>query len=80
MTVRIPAKKNLIPLNFEYVDDTIDQYYRPIQGYFMRKRLDLALTLFANDILHLDVGDVKGRDIENLFDDGGASFWNCQVK
>jgi ubiquinone/menaquinone biosynthesis C-methylase UbiE len=50
MNVQIPAKKNLIPLNFEYIDDTIDQYYRPIQGYFMRKRLDLALKLIAKDI------------------------------
>lgn len=48
MELRIPDKKNLLPLDFEYIDDTVDQYYRPIQGYFMRKRLDLALKFLVS--------------------------------
>lgn len=52
MELRIPDKKNLLPLNFEYIDDTVDQYYRPIQGYFMRKRLDLALKFLIDSKKH----------------------------
>ena len=48
MKLQIPNKRNLISLNFEYIDRTIDQYYRPIQGYFMRKRLSLALDLLSS--------------------------------
>ena len=29
MKLLIPKKENLIPLKFEYIDSTIDQYYRP---------------------------------------------------
>lgn len=47
MNLQIPNKKNLLPLTFEYIDQTIDQYYRPIQGYFMRKRLSLALDMLT---------------------------------
>lgn len=47
MKLIIPNKDHLIPLEFEYIDQTIDQYYRPIQGYFMRKRLALALDFLA---------------------------------
>ena len=35
----IPNKSNLTDLKFDYIDSTIDQYYRPVQGYFMQKRL-----------------------------------------
>ena len=41
----IPKKENLMALKYEYIDSTIDQYYRPIQGNLMRKRLTMALTM-----------------------------------
>lgn len=64
MELRILDKKNLSPLNFEYIDDTVDQYYRPIQGYFMRKRLELALSL------------MEGKKVDKILDVGygGGTF------
>ena len=47
MKLLIPKRENLIPLKYTYIDSTIDQYYRPVQGYFMRKRLDLAFSLLG---------------------------------
>ena len=70
--VRIPLRRNLRPINFEYLDETVAQYYRPIQGYFMRKRLDLALQhihkYFENTPPKsvLDVGYGGGTFILNL--------------
>ncbi|MFZ5933167.1 MAG: class I SAM-dependent methyltransferase [Patescibacteria group bacterium] len=60
----IPPRKNLKSLNYEYIDSTIDQYYRPIQGYFMRKRLEIAL------------GTMKQRKVERVLDVGygGGTF------
>lgn len=58
---KIPKKSNLKELKFEYIDSTIDQYYRPIQGYFMQKRLkiifdDLVKAETKNDSNILDIG------------------------
>jgi ubiquinone/menaquinone biosynthesis C-methylase UbiE len=76
MNVKIPNKKNLRKINFEYLDDTVAQYYRPIQGYFMKKRLDIALSHINNafkasianhlPIKTLDVGYGGGTFILNL--------------
>ncbi len=68
MKLRIPKKENLIPLKYEYIDSTIDQYYRPVQGYFMRKRLDLALSLLGDRKVEktLDVGYGGGTFIPTL--------------
>ncbi|OGZ28578.1 MAG: hypothetical protein A2427_00835 [Candidatus Nealsonbacteria bacterium RIFOXYC1_FULL_40_7] len=67
MKLRIPNKGNLQPLNFEYIDETIDQYYRPIQGYFMRKRLSLALDILSAQ---------PNRKVKRLLDVGygGGTF------
>src|SRR3989338_693276 len=58
MKLSIPKKENLIPLKYTYIDSTIDQYYRPVQGYFMRKRLDLAFSMLGRKKFDkvLDVG------------------------
>jgi len=68
MKLLIPQKKNLIPLNYEYIDSTIDQYYRPLQGYFMRKRLELALFMLGSSKVDgvLDVGYGGGTFIPSL--------------
>ena len=70
MKLSIPKKENLIPLKYGYIDSTIDQYYRPIQGYFMRKRLELVLFL---------IGDKK---VERILDVGygGGTFMPSLVK
>lgn len=67
MKLQIPNKQNLIPLEFEYIDRTIDQYYRPIQGYFMRKRLSLALDLLV---------ETSNKKVDRLLDVGygGGTF------
>lgn len=58
MKLSIPKRENLIPLKYTYIDSTIDQYYRPVQGYFMRKRLDLAFSMLGRKKFDkiLDVG------------------------
>lgn len=68
MKLRIPKKENLIPLNFEYIDSTIDQYYRPYQGYFMRKRLELVFSQLGKKKVDriLDVGYGGGTFIPML--------------
>lgn len=68
MKLSIPKKTNLIPLKFGYIDSTIDQYYRPFQGYFMRKRLELALSMLGNRKYDkvLDVGYGGGTFIPSL--------------
>lgn len=71
MKLRLPNKKNLLPLHFEYIDRTIDQYYRPIQGYFMRTRLSLALDILCAPPYEkvqriLDVGYGGGTFIPTL--------------
>lgn len=68
MKVIIPKKENLIPLNYEYIDSTIDQYYRPVQGYFMQKRLDLVFSQLGNKKVDriLDVGYGGGTFIPML--------------
>lgn len=71
MKLVIPSKKNLLPLHFEYIDRTIDQYYRPLQGYFMRKRLSLALDMLTARPYRkaeriLDVGYGGGTFIPSL--------------
>jgi len=64
----IPKKENLIPIPFEYLDDTVDQYYRPIQGYFMRKRLELALKILDSKKVDkiLDAGYGGGTFLPTL--------------
>src|SRR5579859_4074294 len=68
MKLVIPKKENLIPLKYEYIDSTIDQYYRPFQGYFMRKRLDLVFNQLGNKKVGrlLDVGYGGGTFIPML--------------
>lgn len=68
MKIIIPKKENLIPLNYEYIDSTIDQYYRPIQGYFMQKRLGLVFSQLGNTKVDriLDVGYGGGTFIPML--------------
>lgn len=68
MKLLIPKKENLIPLKYEYIDSTIDQYYRPFQGYFMRKRLDLVFSQLGNRKVDkiLDVGYGGGTFIPML--------------
>lgn len=64
----IPKKENLIPLDYEYIDRTIDQYYSPIYGYFMRKRLELAYSLLGQKKIEriLDIGYGGGTFIPML--------------
>lgn len=64
----IPKKENLIPLDYEYIDRTIDQYYSPLYGYFMRKRLELAYSLLGNRKVNiiLDIGYGGGTFIPML--------------
>ena len=73
MKLQIPNKRNLIPLHFEYIDQTNDQYYRPIQGYFMRKRLSLALDLLYSE---------PYKKVERLLDVGygGGTFMPSLAK
>jgi len=68
MKLLIPKKENLIPLKFEYIDSTIDQYYRPFQGYFMRKRLELVFSQLGGKKVDkiLDVGYGGGTFIPML--------------
>lgn len=68
MKLLIPKRENLIPLKYTYIDSTIDQYYRPIQGYFMRKRLELAFSMIGKKKLDriLDVGYGGGTFIPML--------------
>ena len=68
MKLSIPKKENLIPLKYTYIDSTIDQYYRPVQGYFMRKRLDLAFSMLGRKKFDriLDVGYGGGTFIPML--------------
>ncbi|MEK7572831.1 MAG: class I SAM-dependent methyltransferase [Patescibacteria group bacterium] len=69
MKLLIPKKENLIRLNYEYIDSTIDQYYRPLQGYFMRKRLELVFSQLGNKKVDriLDVGYGGGTFIPMLY-------------
>lgn len=64
----LPKKENLMPLKYEYIDSTIDQYYRPIQGNLMRKRLTMALSLIPNKKVEriLDVGYGGGQFVPSL--------------
>src|SRR3989344_3126630 len=66
----IPKKENLASIPFEYLDSTIDQYYRPVQGYFMRKRLEIALKL---------LGDQKTERILDIGYGGGTFFPSLDI-
>ena len=68
MKLLLPKKEDLIPLKFEYIDSTIDQYYRPFQGYFMQKRLKLVVSQLGNKKVDriLDVGYGGGTFIPTL--------------
>jgi len=64
----LPKKENLMPLKYEYIDSTIDQYYRPIQGNLMSKRLTMALSLIPDKKVEriLDVGYGGGQFVPSL--------------
>lgn len=68
MKLRITKKENIVPLGYSYIDDTVDQYYRPIQGYFMRKRLEIALSLLGHQRIDtiLDAGYGGGTFLPTL--------------
>lgn len=68
MKFLIPKKENLIPLDYEYIDRTIDQYYSPVYGYFMRKRLALVYSLLGKRKVGsiLDIGYGGGTFIPML--------------
>ncbi len=68
MIFSIPKKENLIPLDYEYIDRTIDQYYSPVYGYFMKKRLELAFSLLGNKKVKtiLDIGYGGGTFVPML--------------
>lgn len=68
MKIFIPKKENLVPLKYEYIDSTIDQYYRPFQGYFMQKRLGLVYYMLGNKKVQriLDVGYGGGTFVPML--------------
>lgn len=62
----LPKKETVIPLKYEYIDSTIDQYYRPLQGNLMCKRLTMALSLIP----------YKGKKVDRILDVGygGGQF------
>lgn len=68
MKMRIPKKENLEKLNFEYLDRTVDQYYRLTTRFLMRKRLALALSLLGKKKIDkiLDAGYGGGTFIPAL--------------
>lgn len=68
MQLIILKKENLIPLEYEYIDRTIDQYYSPFYGYFMKKRLELAYSLMGKKKVDriLDIGYGGGTFIPML--------------
>lgn len=68
MKLIIPSREALIPLKYEYIDSTIDQYYRPVQGFFMRKRLEMALEMLGDEKVEriLDVGYGGGTFMPSL--------------
>lgn len=68
MKLVLPRKDHLVALKYEYIDSTIDQYYRPIQGNLMRKRLTAAMALIPNKKVDriLDVGYGGGQFIPTL--------------
>ncbi len=68
MKLVLPRKEHLVALKYEYIDSTIDQYYRPIQGNLMRKRLTQAMALIPDKKVDriLDVGYGGGQFIPTL--------------
>ncbi len=68
MKLILPRKEHLSALKYEYIDSTIDQYYRPIQGMLMRKRLVQAMDLIPEKKVTriLDVGYGGGQFIPTL--------------
>ncbi len=68
MKLVLPRKEHLTALKFDYIDSTIDQYYRPIQGNMMRKRLVDAMRLIPDKKVDriLDVGYGGGQFIPTL--------------
>lgn len=68
MKLRIPKKENLEPLEFEYLDRTIEQYYRWSTRFLMRKRLEGALSLLEEKKVEriLDAGYGGGTFIPTL--------------
>ncbi|TSC66412.1 MAG: SAM-dependent methyltransferase, ubiE/COQ5 family [Candidatus Berkelbacteria bacterium Gr01-1014_85] len=68
MKLILPRKEHLTALKYEYIDSTIDQYYRPVQGHLMRKRLTQAMALIPNVKVDriLDVGYGGGQFIPTL--------------
>lgn len=68
MKIEIPKKENIKKLNFEYLDRTIDQYYRPTTRFLMRKRFSLVLPLLGRKKVDkvLDAGYGGGTFIPTL--------------
>jgi len=68
MKLIIPKKENLTPLKYEYIDRTIDQYYSPFYGFFMKKRLELAYSLMGKNKVDriLDIGYGGGTFVPML--------------
>lgn len=68
MNLKIPKRENLEPLKYEYIDRTIDQYYRLTTRFFMRKRLEVALSLLGEEKVEkiLDAGCGGGTFIPTL--------------
>ncbi len=49
MRLRIPEYENIKALNYEYLDRTVNQYYKPLVGTAMRERLKMALRLLGDN-------------------------------
>ena len=58
MRLKIPKYENIKALNYEYLDRTVSQYYKPLLRSAMRKRLKMARKLLGNNRVDkiLDVG------------------------
>ncbi|MBU4561733.1 class I SAM-dependent methyltransferase, partial [bacterium] len=49
MRLRIPKYENIKALNYEYLDRTVSQYYKPLLRSAMRKRLKMARKLLGDN-------------------------------
>lgn len=49
MRLRIPKYENIEAVNYEYLDQCVNQYYKPLLRTAMRKRLKMALKLLGDN-------------------------------